>query len=77
MNRKIIHMPGTVLTPEVVLHRTLQKLEYIKSVVVIIEWDDETHDMDWSKQRLDTLAMARLTIEKEIFDLINRGKNDE
>lgn len=68
---KIKHLPGTRLTPEVVLHRTLGKLEAIKSVCVIIEWDDDTYDMDWSQQPLSSLAMAQVTVDKHIRDLVD------
>ena len=52
---KILHLPGTKLTPEVVLHRTLTKLPHIKSVCIVIQWDDDSFDVDWSAQlfRLD------------------------
>lgn len=68
---KIIHLPGTELTPEVVLHRTLTKKERIQAVTVVILWDDGTYDVDWSRQELRDLAMGAMTLtahtERELF----------
>lgn len=54
----LVHLPGTPLTPEVVLHRTLNKCARIKAVVVIIKWDDDSFDTDHSLQSVADLAMA-------------------
>lgn len=61
--RKIVHLPGTKLTPEVALHRTLSKLEHIKAVTIIIQWDDDTFDVDWSSMKASELAMASLVLQ--------------
>jgi len=55
---KMVHLPGTKLTPEVVLHRTLQKLEHIKAVTVMIQWNDDSYDADWSQMKVSELCMA-------------------
>ena len=48
----LVHLPGTRLTPEVVLHRTLNKGARIKGVVVIIQWDDDSMGVDWSSLKV-------------------------
>ncbi len=60
--RKIAHLPGTKLTPEVVLARTLEKAQAgrIKSVVVVVEWmdggeDDQNFAVDWSNMPVGTM----------------------
>ena len=63
--RKIIHLPGTKLTPEVVLHRTLTKLAHIKSVVVVIQWDDDSVDCDWSSMKVSELCMGAMALDEE------------
>lgn len=68
--RKIIHLPGTKLTPEVVLHRTLTKLDHIKSVTVIIQWNDETFDVDWSQQQVSDLCTGSMLLQREAQDQI-------
>jgi hypothetical protein len=62
----LVHLPGTKLTPEVVLHRTINKLDRIKGVFVVIQWDDETFDADWSQMKVSELALAALLMSHEV-----------
>lgn len=62
--RKLIQLPGTAPSVEVVLHRTLNKLDRIKSVTIVIQWDDDTLDADWSTMKTSELAMAALVLNK-------------
>lgn len=62
---KLVHLPGTKLTPEVVLHRTFQKLHRIKGVAVVIQWDDDSFDTDWSTMRVSELLMAAAMLTEE------------
>jgi hypothetical protein len=64
--RKIIRLPGTKLTPEVVLHRTLTKLAHIKAVTVIIQWDDDSFDCDWSSHKLSDLCMGSMVFNETV-----------
>jgi len=66
----LVHLPGTRLTPEVVLHRTMNKLEHIKAVVVIIQWDDETFNVDWSQMKASELAMSSLILNQTATDVL-------
>lgn len=66
----LIHLPGTKLTPEVVLHRTLNKLEHIKSVALIICWNDDTFDTDWSQQQLNVLCAGALVLQRQAVDAL-------
>lgn len=59
---KLVHLPGTALSPEVVLHRTLQKLEHIESVVVMIAWKGGKFDADWSVQKTTDLTAQALLL---------------
>ena len=58
--RKIVRLPGARLTAETVLASTLEKARagHVKSVVVVIQWDDDTYDCDWSQQKISELCMA-------------------
>lgn len=67
---KLVHLPGSRLTPEVVLHRTLNKLERIKGVVVIVQWGDDTFDVDWSQMKTSELAMAGVVLNGMAADII-------
>lgn len=60
----LVHLPGTPLTPEVVLHRTLNKKDRIKSVVVVIQWDDDSFATDHSLQSVASLSMAARMVDK-------------
>lgn len=75
--QKIIHMPGTVLTAEVCLHRTLTKIDHIKAVTIVIQWDDDTFDVDWSSMKSSALAMAALMIQKTATDIISGKEPDD
>lgn len=46
---RIVHLPGTTLSPKVVLHQTLDHIENIKAVTIVIQWDDDTFSIDWSR----------------------------
>ncbi len=60
--RKLIAFPGADISPEVVLHRTLDKLDHIKAVTVIIQWDDDTMAVDWSTQKTSMLCMGSVVL---------------
>lgn len=67
---KIVHLSHTDLTPEVVLHRTLDNINNIKSVVVVIERKDGMCDVDWSKQHTSSLCMAGKALDIAITDAV-------
>lgn len=67
---KLVHLPGTVLTPEVVLHRTLNKSEHIKSVAVVIQWADGSFDVDWSQMQMSEMCMASMVIQKQVTAIL-------
>lgn len=52
-------------TPELVLHRTLAKVKFLQSVVVIMQWKEE-HGAgcaaDWSKCSLKDMAFAHAAL---------------
>lgn len=64
--KTVIHLPGTKLNPDVVLARTAQKLDRIKGVVVIMQWDDDTFAVDWSQMKLSELCMAGRILDNVI-----------
>ena len=72
---KMVHLPGTKLTPEVVLHRTLNKLDRIKAVVILIQWDDCSFDADWSQMLMSELCMAYRVLDKHVDATLLDGKN--
>lgn len=69
----LVHLPGTKLTPEVVLHRALNKLPHIKSVVVLVQWENGTFATDWSFMSNGDFSRAALTLQADAMDVI-RGR---
>lgn len=59
----LVQLPGTPATPVVVLHRTLNKAARIKAVTIVIQWDDDSFDIDWSVQKSSELCMAALMLQ--------------
>lgn len=72
---KIRQLPGVRLTPETVLHRTLDKLAHIKSVVIVIQWNDDSFDCDWSQMRVADLCMASYALQHDAHHVMN-GKGE-
>ena len=66
MKRTIVHMPNTKLTVDIVLHRTLQKSDKLKSVIVIMQWDDDSMSVDWSSQQTRDMCMASKVLDRKI-----------
>ena len=62
---KLVSFPGSCLSPEVLLHRTMPKLDRIKAITVIIQWDDDTYACDWSSMRISELCMAEKVLSME------------
>lgn len=74
-HRKLEHLPGTRLTPEVVLHRTLNKIDRIKAVAIVIQWDDDSMVTDWSQMPLSALHMAGYSLMHDVHAIM-RGDAD-
>ncbi len=60
---KLIQLPGTRLSPETVLHRTLNKIKRIKGIAIVIQWDDDTMEADWSQMKVSELCMASMLLD--------------
>jgi hypothetical protein len=67
---KIAVFPGAPLTPEVVLNRTVAKLGRLKSVVIVLQWDDETFDCDWSSMKTSELCMAKEVLQIQVQNVV-------
>ena len=66
---RLVHLPGTRLSPEVMLHRTLDKLDRIKGIALVIQWDDESFDTDWSAMKVSELCMASMVLTETVKDV--------
>ena len=73
---KLVHLPNTRLSPEVVLHRSLAKLDHIEHVLVVIGWKDGTVDCDWSQMKMSELCYAAVRLMDEV-QAVTRGDRPE
>lgn len=72
---KLVHLPGTAVSPQFVLHRTLDKLEHIKAVVVIIQWNNDEFATNWSQMRISELCMASMHLDELTRKTMFSGEN--
>ncbi len=72
---KLVHLPGTTVTPELVLHRTLDKLAHIKSVTVTIQWNNDEIATDWSQMRVSELCMHVMHLDEQVKKTMFDGEN--
>lgn len=72
---KIVSLPGSDVSPETALHRTLNKLEHIKSVVIIIQWNDGSFACDWSSMKVSELCMAEKVFSVGVEDELRSKTN--
>jgi hypothetical protein len=66
--RKIDQLKGTDTTPELVLHRTLEKAGRIKSIAVAILWDNNAIDTDWSNALTSELNLMADVLKQHVFN---------
>jgi len=63
--RKLVPLRGSDTTPPIVLMRTLDKADRMKAVIVVIQWNDGSYDMDWSSMPASTLAVATILMQEQ------------
>jgi hypothetical protein len=72
---KLVHLPGTAVSPQLVLHRTLDKLEHIKAVTIIIQWQNDEFATDWSQMRVSELCHATMHLHEQCKKTMFDGEN--
>ena len=63
---KIIRLPGTKLTPKVLLAQVLEDADYLESVVIIEKGKDGTMEVAWSRQGQQDIAFAIFILEQKL-----------
>ncbi len=63
-------MPGTPLSPEVMLHQALAEIEDTKGVVLIVYKKDETVNAGWSDMLLSEVCMASAVLQHDINEAL-------
>lgn len=66
--KKLHSLPGVDRTAEVLLHQTIEKLPRIKAIAMVIQWDDDTYDADWSTMMATELITAATVLRLEAED---------
>ena len=68
--RKLVPLRLTDTSPQVTLERTLDKVQRIKAVAIVIQWDDETYDCDWSTMKASELCLASMVLHEQTRSVV-------
>jgi hypothetical protein len=63
--RKLVCLRHEDTTPQIVLERTLDKVDKIQGVAIVIKWKNGTYDSDWSMLTGGELALMALCLSEE------------
>jgi len=75
--RKLVPLRAQDTTARVVLERTIDKADRIKSVAIVIHWDDDTFALEWSTMQNGTFACMAILLNQEAQkSLVARDSND-
>ena len=72
---RLVQLPGTETSPQLVLHRTLDKLAHIKAITVVIQWNNNEYTTDWSQMRVSELCMATAHLQEQCRLTMFEGEN--
>ena len=65
--RKLVPLRHIDTTPRILLERTLDKVDDMESVAVVIKWKaDGSYDSDWSMMKGGDLAIMALLLAEEV-----------
>lgn len=67
----IVRLPGTKLTPKVLLAQTLEDADIIESVVIITKWKDGEISVAWSRQEQEEVALAIQYLEMKLRKVLD------
>ena len=56
-------LPGTGLSPEVLLHQILEDKDDIKAVVIVVEWKDGVRSVAWSDMCVSETCMSSKVLD--------------
>ncbi len=74
---KLVHLPGTRLGPKEVLYRTLNKVEDIESVAIMIRWkEDGALSADWSQMKMTVLASLSKLFDMEVTIVFDNAREE-
>ena len=73
----IIHLPGTRLTPEVLLRQFLNKIDNIESVVILCQDKKGMFESSWSQMTLRELSFALLTFDEDVRKAMYKQEQED
>ena len=63
--RRLVPLRPHDTTARVVLERTLDKMEHIENVIVVIHWKGGTIDCDWSNLMKSDFALSAIAVNEQ------------
>jgi len=67
---KIQQLPGTRISPETLLCKSMEDIEDTRDVIIITRHKDDTYSCTWSSQRLSDLSFATKMLEIALTEAI-------
>ena len=71
MSGKIAALPNTKISPQTLLAQVMEDVDNIKSVVVILQYKDESFDALWSAMSSSQLCLASFALTMDVQDHLN------
>lgn len=72
----IERLPGTELTPTVLLAQLLEDADDFKAIIVIKEYKDDTMSVCWSRQLLKDVSFGSLVLQDKVLYEINNPPDE-
>ena len=63
--RRLVPLRPIDTTARVVLERTLDKIDSIDDVIVVVRWKDGTVDCDWSNMKKSDFAFSAMAVHEQ------------
>ena len=68
--KKLVPLQPNEVSPRVFMEEMLENHESVKSLMVVIQYQDDTFSCDWSKMTTAELAMACIVLDAQMRDCI-------
>lgn len=68
--KKLVPMKPNEVDPRVFLEEMLENCEHFKSIMCVIQYQDETMSCDWSKMDTRDLAIACIVLDAQMRDCV-------
>lgn len=72
----IERLPGTPSTPTYMLHKLLESVDQIESLVLVVKWTNGERQVCWTAQGYSQMAMASIAAQRVISDQIVKPEEE-